>query len=115
MKRFPAGLLGVDRGSVLLFSDFQDGGPMWTGEGAREARKHVRFSTPFAEQPTVILGISLWDMDRRTNLRADLTAETVLREGFEIVFRTWADTRVARIRVDWTALGPLPDPDLWAL
>lgn len=115
MRSFAAHMLGIDRGSVLMFSDFQNGGPMWTGEGEREARRHVRFSSPFAEAPAVILGLSLWDMDRRTNLRADLVAETVLTDGFDIVFRTWGDTRVARIRVDWTALGPLHDPDLWAL
>jgi len=115
MKSFAATLLGIDSGSVLMFSDFQNGGPMWTGEGEREARRHVRFSAAFAEAPTVILGLSLWDMDRRTNLRADLTAETVLSDGFDIVFRTWGDTRVARIRVDWTALGPRFDPEMWTL
>ena len=30
--------LGMQRGSLVLFSDFQDGGAMWTGEGPRELR-----------------------------------------------------------------------------
>ena len=36
-------------------------------------------------------------------------------EGFDIVFRTWNDTQVARIRVAWTAIGELPNEDDWAL
>ena len=40
-------------------------------------------------------------------------AETVNPEGFVIVFRTWGDTRVARIRADWIAMGELPDDDAW--
>ena len=34
-------------------------------------------------------------------------------EGFVIVFRTWADTRVARIRADWLAIGELSAEDDW--
>ena len=36
--------------------------------------------------------------------------------GFEIVFRTWGDTRVARVRADWLALGEVADEDdAWEL
>ena len=48
-----------------------------------------------------------------TNLRADLTAEHVSEKGFHLVFRTWGDTRIARIRADWTAIGPVRDEDDW--
>lgn len=115
MKEFSGGRIGVDQGSVVLFSDFQDGGPMWTGSGPRQVRRPVRFARPFLSEPAVMVGISMWDLDRMTNPRADIAAEAVTTEGFEIVFRTWADSRVARIRADWTAIGPLPDPDAWEL
>ena len=32
-----------------------------------------------------------------------------------MVFRTWGDTRVARIRADWTAIGAIIDEDNWVL
>ena len=32
-------------------------------------------------------------------------AEGISPEGFEIVFRTWGDTKVARVRVAWQAIG----------
>ncbi|MBT8476981.1 MAG: H-type lectin domain-containing protein, partial [Alphaproteobacteria bacterium] len=57
--------------------------------------------------------ISMWDMDQKSNQRADISAEEITTEGFTIVFRTWGDTRVARVRADWTAIGPLPDEDDW--
>ncbi len=113
MQRIPVGDLGIDRGSVVMFSDFQDGGPMWRGEGPREVRQPVTFARPFAALPVVTVALSMWDIDSRMNQRADLAAENVTSEGFELVFRTWGDTRVARVRADWAAFGALPDPDLW--
>lgn len=113
MKQIDAHMLGIEQGSELLFSDFQDGGSMWTGEGARERRRDVVFSRPFHAPPSVILGISLWDVKAGANLRTDIAADAITPKGFEIVFRTWGDTRIARIRADWSALGPLGHPDNW--
>ena len=55
----------------------------------------------------------MWDIDHKTNARVDISAESVTAQGFEIVFRTWADTQIARIRADWTALGQTRDDDDW--
>ncbi len=52
-----------------------------------------------------MVSISMWDLDQKTNSRADITAEKITRTGFHLVFRTWGDTRVARIRADWMAIG----------
>ena len=113
MHRFLAGQFGVEQGWVMLFSDVEDDGPMWTGQGAREVRRRVRFSEAFVRPPAVMVGLSMWDLDQATNQRGDLRAEAVAVGGFELVFSTWADTRVARIRVDWTAFGDLASDDLW--
>ena len=113
MKRFQNRLLGVDQGEVVVFSDFEDGGPMWTGEGPRLARAAVEFSQPFVEPPSVQVSLSMWDMETGANPRADIAAEDITTSGFHVAFRTWGDTRVARVRVSWTALGALPDDDAW--
>jgi hypothetical protein len=97
----------------MLFSDFADGGEMWTGTGARERRRTIRFETAFREVPAVHVGLSLWDMDSDANPRADLATEHVTRQGFDIVFRTWSDTRVARVRVRWMAIGVATYEDDW--
>ncbi|MHA7888529.1 H-type lectin domain-containing protein [Roseicyclus sp.] len=115
MKRLSHHLIGAEQGSLVLFSDFEDNGPMWTGEGPREVRRTVQFSEAFRAAPMVTVGISMWDTGGDTNQRADLQAEAVTAERFELVFRTWGDSRVARIRADWMALGELAGGDDWQL
>ncbi|MFT6446825.1 MAG: hypothetical protein ACJA1J_003088 [Sulfitobacter pontiacus] len=115
MKRMNASSVGIDSGETVLFSDFQDGGEMWTGKGQRERRNHITFSTPYRDIPTVHASLALWDVDNATVMRADLRSENVTKEGFELVFRTWGDTRIARVRASWMAIGPLPQQDDWEL
>lgn len=97
----------------MLFSDFAHGGVMWTGEGKRESRHAITFREGFVEPPAVIVGLSMWDMDNGTNARADISAENVGNGGFDLVFRTWGDSRIARVRADWTAIGAIRDEDDW--
>lgn len=115
MERIEARVFGVEKGSVMLFSDFEDGGAMWTGEGPRLVRRTVVFSGRFRDPPTVMVTPEMWDYDSGPNLRGDLTAEEVTFESFDIVFKVWADTRIARLRVAWLALGPLSHADDWDL
>lgn len=115
MKRLRNYMIGVDQGDPVVFSDFEAGGDMWTGQGARERRKSVKFAERYRAPPTVQTAISLWDMDASSVVRADVKAEKVTEDGFDIVYRTWGDTRVARARVTWMAIGELPDPEDWEL
>tara|TARA_R110002049_G_scaffold29972_4_gene102081 strand:+ start:3916 stop:4266 length:351 start_codon:yes stop_codon:yes gene_type:complete len=113
MKKLRNHTVGVDSGDVVLFSDYEDGGEMWTGRGQRERRRRIKFSEKFFSDPTVQLSLSLWDVDSSTVMRADLSAEAVTKSGFDMVFRTWGDTRVARVRIAWTAIGEMSDEDDW--
>ena len=113
MKELRGNRIGIDQGDLVLFSDFEDNGEMWTGCGQRERRRRIKFSEVYSEPPVVQLSLSLWDMDAATVLRADLSAEAVTTDGFDMVFRTWGDTRVARVRVAWMALGQLQSDDEW--
>ena len=115
MWRIRTNRLGVDQGSRVLFSDYQHDGEMWTGAGERQARAWVRFSEPFLAPPAVQVGLSMWDIDHSTNQRVDLSAEGVTEAGFALVFRTWGDTKVARVRADWIALGEIAHDDDWTL
>ncbi|WP_295071715.1 H-type lectin domain-containing protein [Tabrizicola sp.] len=112
MRRFK-GPIGIEQGSTILFSDYAHDGAMWTGSGPREVRQAQEFREPFVAAPIVTVGISMWDIDHQTNSRADISAENITAKGFEIVFRTWADTRIARIRADWMAIGQARDEDDW--
>ena len=115
MRRLTSGVIGIEQGDAVLFSDYESDGEMWRGEGPREIRTDIRFSEPFLSTPAVQVALSMGDMSNRTNLRFDVKAEDVTVEGFALVFRTWSDSRIARARVAWTAIGELPDPDSWTL
>lgn len=115
MRRFSTHAIAVDQGQKILFSDFEDGGPMWSDTGQRESRHRIEFSRPFQSSPLVKVGLSMWDMDSKTNQRADIVAENIGRRGFDLVFRTWGDTRVARVRADWIALGEADSAEEWEL
>lgn len=113
MKRIISGAFAIEQGSRVLFSDYADGGVMWTGSGDRESRHVISFKQVFTEPPSVMVGISMWDTDHKHNTRADITAEKISEKSFHLVFRTWGDSRIARIRADWTAIGPVKDEENW--
>ena len=115
MKILTSQSIAIDQGDDVLFSDYEDGGDMWTGEGARERRKSLTFRAPFKSEPAVHVTLSMWDMDSAANVRADVAAENITETGFEVVFRTWGDTRVARARIRWMAIGEAFHEDDWQL
>jgi len=115
MKRLRNHLVGVDQGEVVLFSDFENGGKMWTGAGPRESRGVIRFSESFRTPPNVMATLSMWDAGHDTNNRLDVKAESISVDGFSAVVRTWGDTRIARVRVSWMAIGELRHTDDWDL
>lgn len=94
-----------------MFSSFEDDGPMWSGEGARVVRRRVIFDEPFLSLPVVQVSVGMWDIDGAANQRADISADKVTMEGFDMVFRTWGDTRIARIRGEWLAIGEIGHED----
>ena len=113
MKKLSGKTLGIDQGEVQLFSDYETGGDMWVSSGPRERRKRVTFSEKYRSNPMVHVALSLWDVSNGANLRADLIAENVDEAGFDMVFRTWQDTQVARVRMSWIAFGEIDDEDSW--
>lgn len=115
MKRISANAIGIAQGSRILFSDFVDGGPMWTGQGDRESRFPVKFDEVFKDIPSVFVSVGMCDLDHKHNIRADISAENISQAGFEIVFRTWGDTRIARVRADWMAMGAATHDEDWEL
>lgn len=115
MQKLHSNLIGITQGSRVLFSDYIDDGPMWTGTGPREHRFVVEFQEPYAGIPNVHVSMSMWDVDHQSNQRMDITAENISEGSFDLVFRTWADSRVARVRANWLVIGPLRNEDDWEL
>lgn len=115
MKKLDTRLIGIDQGETVLFSDYESGGDMWTGEGERARRHSIRFAERFRTPPVVHCALSMWDIDSNTNARVEVNAENITEEGFDVVFRTWADTHAARARVRWMAIGEVYHADDWEL
>jgi len=115
MQRLRSGQIGVTQGSRVLFSDFIDDGPMWTGEGPREHRFQVEFQEAYASVPNVQVSMTMWDSTGESNQRMDISAENICETSFDLVFRTWSDSRVARVRASWIVIGELPNEDDWDL
>ncbi len=113
MRKLKGRTLGIDQGEHQLFSDFENGGDMWVGSGPRERRNKIKFSEAFLSAPVVQVSLSLWDVSNGGNIRADIAAEKVTDKGFELVFRTWQDTKIARVRLSWIAFGEIDDEDQW--
>ncbi len=113
MRRLKNHLIGVDQGSATLFSDFENSGTMWTGSGQRECRKQVNYKEKFKSVPVVHLSLSMWDQHSESNQRGELNTQNVSESGFDIVFTTWGDTKIARARASWLAIGELTDDDEW--
>lgn len=115
MRRFRNNSIGIDQGDMVLFSDFEHDGEMWTGTGPRLIRSFVHFREAFLTPPVVHVSLSMWDMSNMANSRADVQATEVKKDGCAIVFRTWGDSKVARVRVAWMAIGELFEPDDWRI
>lgn len=97
--------LAIDGGVAKVFDHIENSGPMWCGSGKRWSRASVTFEQPFSGPPQVQLSIALIDADSSKNLRFELNAEDVHEDGFTVVVHTWSDTRIGRLKVNWTAIG----------
>lgn len=115
MKKLRNHLIGVDQGTENLFSDFENGGAMWTGSGTRTRNTHIKFSETFRTIPMVHISLDMWDMDHNSNSRAEVSAKNIKKDGFDIVFTTWGDTKIARVRASWLAMGEVKNDEEWEL
>lgn len=114
MRRIDTNWLGVAEGFVTLFDHWETATDMWDGVGERQVRHPIQFDGTFASVPVVQLAPTLIDAHSDTYLRLNMRAEEVTETGFMLTVDIWDDTRIARLGVNWQALGPLDDPDeIW--
>ena len=111
MRRISSSYVGVLQGHAPLFDHFLTPTPMWEKTGPRKAQVAVTFDQPFVDPPAVTVTISMIDKGNETQLRLALDAKDITETGFIAEARTWGDTRIARLSLDWTAIGAVTDPD----
>lgn len=76
-----------------------------TGTGKREFTRHVDFKEAYVEKPVVVLAISGLDVLNAANNRITATATNVTPTGFDINYKTWADSQIWSVFLNWTAFG----------
>ncbi len=73
--------------------------------GDRVYTKYVKFEKGFDKMPSVILSVTKMDANKETNLRFDVTADAISRDGFTIKIKTWSDSRIYGVAGGWVAVA----------
>jgi outer membrane protein OmpA-like peptidoglycan-associated protein len=69
----------------------------------RITQKEVRFAKPFQSMPDVSVTVTFLDADKNQNIRYDVKAISVSRDGFVIRIKTWNDTKIFGMGGYWFA------------
>ncbi len=96
--------------AIIEFDQFTPDWPLaqLPEDDAAEPRSftaHVNFDTPFGNVPIVHVGISGFDIDNRDTSRLSAHASAISPTGFDLVIKTWLNTRVYKVEISWLALG----------
>jgi hypothetical protein len=54
-------------------------------------------------------------MHAGANHRTLILAENITTSGFDAILRTWGDTRIARARAAWIAMGEVKGDEDWEI
>ncbi len=82
------------------------GASLASGSGDRQITVAVNFPKPFNVKPDVIVSITTIDAETKSNVRVNVKADGVSRDGFTVVVKTWADSKVHNIQGSWVAVAP---------
>jgi hypothetical protein len=74
------------------------------GTGDRMVEIDVKFDKPFTSKPQIILSLTTVDGAKESNLRYNIQADAVTRDGFTIQLKTWSDTKIFMLGGTWLAI-----------
>ncbi|XP_056013366.1 uncharacterized protein LOC130046504 [Ostrea edulis] len=81
------------------FSKYNSPPPKWP------FAQRVVFKIPFQNAPTVTYGLYLLDVGSSSNTRVSSSTSSITKEGFQLVLRSWADTKLYGAGIMWMACG----------
>lgn len=91
---------------------FDDSNPGWAllarapeGDGVRTFTGRVTFGRAFQAPPVVQIGITGFDIDNGDNARLKVGIVDVDGEGFGVELRTWWNSRLWSVDLNWLAIG----------
>jgi hypothetical protein len=71
--------------------------------GPRTYLVEINFLNPFESRPEVIVTVSSLDSDNGANLRFNVEATAISRDGFTVKITTWGDSKLFGIGGNWIA------------
>jgi len=80
--------------------------PGWTlnkGSGERIDKYYHGFVQSFTKTPKVMVALSHIDAAKSTNVRIDVQAINIDPNSFDVQMKTWSDTIVYGLSVEWIA------------
>jgi hypothetical protein len=98
---FAAGAARFDESQPgwTLLDPGRDGGEFRTFAG------QVLFERVFKAPPLVHVGITGFDIDHRDNARLHVGISSIDEQGFRLELRTWWNTRLWSVELNWLAIG----------
>lgn len=72
-------------------------------EGERTMTIDIDFETSFTEKPQIFLSVTQIDSDKESNLRYNVEAISISRDGFTLRVNTWSDSKLFSISGYWLA------------
>lgn len=74
-----------------------------TNQGKRLVEYEINFPKPFDKRPKVVVMPSLLDAEKATQIRYNIRATGVSRDGFVLLAEVWGDTQLNSIGGFWLA------------
>lgn len=74
-----------------------------SNNGERSMTIEIRFKDPFKQKPYVFLSVSQIDSDKETNVRYNVEAISISRDGFTLKVKTWSDSKLFSLSGYWLA------------
>lgn len=96
------GQVQVQSGTYFYSKDSQNY-TLHANQGKRMVEYEITFPKPFDKKPKVILMPSLIDAERATQVRYNIKASGVSRDGFVLLAEVWGDTQFNSIGGFWLA------------
>jgi hypothetical protein len=78
-----------------------DGYSLDKNDGERTMTLDIKFEKPFSKKPQIILSVIQIDSDKDLNLRYNIDAISISRDGFTLRVHTWADSKIFSVSGYW--------------
>jgi H-type lectin domain len=79
------------------------------GAGGRDQVIKIKFDSPCHKPPVVIVALNHLDTDQGDGMRVTVSVDeqSITKNGFDVIFRTWGPTKLYGASATWAAFAPI--------